>query len=108
MAISVFAVRRDRGRVRHVWSVLVAAFAVPYRDAAAVGLASINSIANLGGFIGPFGFGALKSATGTNNWGLAAVAITLVAAASLLLGLRFVREAEAAARKLVNNSVKVK
>ena len=67
-------------------------------QAAAVGLASINSLANLGGFVGPYGFGALKSATGTNNWGLAAVAAVLVIAAGLVVGLKFVRDAEATAR----------
>ncbi|TQC37688.1 MFS transporter, partial [Rhodococcus sp. WS4] len=49
--------------------------------AAAVGLASINSLANLGGFVGPFGFGALETATGSIYWGLTAVSITLVIAA---------------------------
>ncbi|WP_447648163.1 MFS transporter [Microbacterium forte] len=66
---------------------------------AAVGLASINSLANLGGFVGPFGFGALKDATGTDNWGLAAVSITCLIAAGLVVGLRFVRTAEATARQ---------
>lgn len=67
-------------------------------NAAAVGLASINSLANLGGFIGPFGFGALKDATGSNNWGLAAVSVTCLIAAGLVVGLKFVRDAEATMR----------
>ncbi|WP_009473462.1 hypothetical protein [Rhodococcus sp. JVH1] len=68
--------------------------------AAAVGLASINSLANLGGFVGPFGFGALETATGSIYWGLTAVSITLVIAAGLVTRLRFVRDAEANARTL--------
>lgn len=66
--------------------------------AAAVGLASINSIANLGGFIGPYGFGALKTATGNINTGLALVAVFLATAGFLVVRLRFVRDAEAALR----------
>ncbi|WP_082569877.1 MFS transporter [Mycobacterium sp. Root135] len=73
-------------------------------NAAAVGLASINSLANLGGFIGPFGFGALKDATGTNNWGLAAVSITCLIAAGLVVGLKFVRDAEATMRSAALDS----
>lgn len=69
-------------------------------SAAAVGLASINSLANLGGFIGPFGFGALETATGTVYWGLGAVAIVLVIAAGLVTQLKFVKHAEATARSL--------
>ncbi|AHK29099.1 MFS transporter [Rhodococcus opacus] len=68
--------------------------------AAAVGLASINSLANLGGFVGPFGFGALETATGGIYWGLSIVAAMLVIAAGLVTRLRFVREAEAKAREL--------
>ncbi len=69
-------------------------------SAAAVGLASINSLANLGGFVGPFGFGALEDATGSIYWGLTVVSITLVVAAGLVTRLRFVKEAEANARAL--------
>ena len=67
-------------------------------QSAAVGLAAINSIANLGGFVGPFGFGALKDATGSNNWGLAIVSATCLIAAAMVVGLKFVRQAEATAR----------
>ena len=68
--------------------------------AAAIGLASINSLANLGGFVGPFGFGALETATGGIYWGLSIVAAMLIIAAGLVTRLRFVREAEAKAREL--------
>ncbi|MGD6755904.1 MFS transporter [Streptomyces sp. BH105] len=67
-------------------------------SAAAVGMASINSIANLGGFVGPYGFGALQGATGGNTLGLALVAVVLVVSAFLVVRLRFVRDAEAALR----------
>lgn len=36
-------------------------------EAAAVGIALINSIGNIGGFIGPYAIGFLKDATGSNN-----------------------------------------
>ncbi|MFJ3214102.1 MFS transporter [Streptomyces flaveolus] len=67
-------------------------------SAAAVGMASINSIANLGGFVGPYGFGALESATGTIYTGLAVVAAVLVLSGLLVVRLKFVRDAEATAR----------
>lgn len=67
-------------------------------SAAAVGMASINSIANLGGFVGPYGFGALEDATGGIYTGLFIVAGVLVISGLLVVGLRFVREAETTAR----------
>ena len=48
--------------------------------AAAVGIAAINSLGNLGGFFGPSVIGALKTSTGTFRGGL------LIAAATLALG----------------------
>ncbi|WP_350029692.1 MFS transporter [Caballeronia sp. ATUFL_M2_KS44] len=60
----------------------------------AVGLAAINSIANLGGFVGPVAFGALKDSTGSIYAGLGFVSLTLVAAGILVVRLRFVKEAE--------------
>ncbi|WP_275560131.1 MFS transporter [Streptomyces sp. 5-6(2022)] len=71
-------------------------------SAAAVGMASINSIANLGGFVGPYGFGALQSATGGNNLGLALVAAVLIISGLLVVRLRFVRDAEATLRAPVD------
>ena len=70
-------------------------------SAAAVGMASINSIANLGGFVGPFGFGALQSATGGIYVGLFIVAATLIIAGLLVVRLQFVKRAEAIARRVV-------
>ena len=74
---------------------------------AAVGLAAINSLANLGGFVGPFGFGALEDATGSIYWGLTIVAIVLLIAAGLVTQLRFVKKAEANARSLARASATV-
>jgi ACS family tartrate transporter-like MFS transporter len=73
--------------------------------AAAVGMASINSIANLGGFVGPFGFGWLEDATGSIYTGLAIVAAVLVISGLLVVRLRFVREAESAAREIEQHAL---
>lgn len=64
-------------------------------SSAAVGLAAINSIANLGGFVGPVAYGALKDATGSIYAGLAFVSVTMLCAGVLIVRLRFVKEAEA-------------
>lgn len=45
---------------------------------AAVGIATINSTANLGGYIGPFGIGLLKQATGSTAAGLYFMAVMLL------------------------------
>ena len=44
---------------------------------AAVGIAMINSLANLGGYIGPFGVGYIKDATGSTSGGLYFLAVML-------------------------------
>jgi cyanate permease len=55
---------------------------------AAAGIAAINSLGNLAGYVGPFIVGWIKDATGSFAWGLAAIAalaaIALVTA--LILG----------------------
>ncbi len=49
-------------------------------------VAVINSLGNLGGFVAPYGFGLIKSATGEVTWGLYALAIaSALAAISVLL-----------------------
>jgi ACS family tartrate transporter-like MFS transporter len=54
--------------------------------AAAGGIALINSVGNLGGFLGPFMMGAIKDATGSFTIGLLSIAMgTLVATVVLLL-----------------------
>lgn len=52
---------------------------------AAAGIAMINSIGNLGGFVGPFAIGWLKHATGGYAAGLYVVAGTLAASAVVTL-----------------------
>ena len=59
-------------------------------SAAAGGIALINSIGNLGGFVGPFALGLLRQSTGDFRAGLALLACSLVAVA--LLALRLPRE----------------
>ena len=44
-------------------------------SAAAGGLALINSIANLGGFVGPYAIGWIKDATGEATLGLVVLAV---------------------------------
>ncbi|MFF7650911.1 MFS transporter [Streptomyces sp. NPDC007983] len=46
-----------------------------------VAIAVINSIANLGGFVAPYGFGIVKEQTGSTQWGLIGLAVfSLIAA----------------------------
>jgi ACS family tartrate transporter-like MFS transporter len=52
---------------------------------AASGIALINSIGNLGGFVGPNAIGYIVTRTGSLNGGLAAIGISLFASAALLL-----------------------
>ena len=57
-----------------------------------------NSIANLGGFVGPVAYGWLKDTTGSIYAGLAFVSFTMLFAGVLVVRLRFVKEAEATVR----------
>jgi len=56
---------------------------------AAAGIAMINSVGNLGGFVGPFAIGWLKSVTGGYTAGLYVVAGTLAVSAALTLLLSY-------------------
>ncbi len=56
--------------------------------AAAAGIAMINAIGNLGGFVGPWVMGAIKDATGGFAGGFLALATSLVIEAILVLSLR--------------------
>jgi ACS family tartrate transporter-like MFS transporter len=49
-------------------------------SAAAGGIALINSIGNLGGFVGPYAIGWIKDATGTTTLGLVALTAYLIMA----------------------------
>ena len=61
--------------------------------AAAGGLAFINSVATLGGFVGPYAMGWLRDATGSFSAGLMAMAGLLVLATVMSLSLKlFVRQ----------------
>ena len=51
-------------------------------SAAAGGIALINSIGNLGGFVGPYALGSIKDATGETTLGL-----VVVAACSIMAGI---------------------
>jgi ACS family tartrate transporter-like MFS transporter len=54
--------------------------------AAAGGIALINAVGNLGGFLGPYMMGAIKDATGSFTIGLLSIAMgTLVATVVLLV-----------------------
>ena len=57
-------------------------------EGAAASIALINSVANTGGFIGPFVLGAINDATHSFAGGLIAIAIMLAVGASLVLFVR--------------------
>jgi nitrate/nitrite transporter NarK len=55
--------------------------------AAAGGIAMINAVGNLGGFLGPFMMGAIKDATGSFTIGLLSIAVGALVATGVLLTL---------------------
>jgi len=57
-------------------------------SAAAAGIALINSIANLGGFVGPYAMGAINRRTGSFHGGLVFASVSLFTSAILMLALR--------------------
>ena len=68
--------------------------------AAAASIAWINSIGNLGGFAGPFAFGAIRSATGSFALALALAGVVLVLSCAVLVFLRMPERAPALAAHL--------
>jgi ACS family tartrate transporter-like MFS transporter len=54
---------------------------------AAAGIAAINAVGNLGGFIGPYAVGWAKEVTGSYAGGMAILALSLLAAALLVLAM---------------------
>lgn len=54
---------------------------------AAAGIAIINAVGNLGGFLGPYAVGWAKQATGDYAGGMLILALSLIAAAVLVLGM---------------------
>ncbi len=75
----------------------VALFSIPATfltgAAAAGGIALINSVGNLGGFVGPYMVGWLKDSTGSFKAGMFGLALMLVAAGLSALLLKLVRKA---------------
>jgi MFS transporter, ACS family, tartrate transporter len=71
------------------WSTLPVFWSMPTAflsgAAAAAGVAYINSIANIAGFIGPFVMGWIKDATGSFDGGLLVIACVCIAAAIAVL-----------------------
>lgn len=57
-------------------------------SSAAVGIALVNSLGNLGGFVGPFAMGAINTRTGSFRGGLLLAATSLFVSAALILLLR--------------------
>jgi MFS family permease len=55
---------------------------------AGVGIAVVNGVGNLGGFAGPFAFGAIRSASGSFTLALTLAGASLVLSAVVLLALR--------------------
>jgi ACS family tartrate transporter-like MFS transporter len=60
--------------------------------AAAVGIALINSVGNLGGFFGPYMIGVVRNSTGSFKGGLLVVSGALAVSGGLALTLKFARE----------------
>ena len=56
--------------------------------AAASGIALINSVGNLGGFVGPYMIGSITTWTGSSYWGLVFAGASLVVCAALVVCLR--------------------
>jgi ACS family tartrate transporter-like MFS transporter len=52
---------------------------------AAAGIALINSVGNVGGFVGPYGIGSLRDATNSYSAGLIAIGVVVVLGGALVL-----------------------
>ncbi len=61
--------------------------------AAAAGIALINSVGNLGGFVGPTVMGWLRGVSGSYASGLLVLAAALIIEAALVVSLRLPKEA---------------
>jgi MFS transporter, ACS family, tartrate transporter len=77
--------------VSGIYSLLAPFWSLPNEfltgSSAAAGIALINSIGNLGGFVGPYAMGAISKETGSFRGGLAFAGISLFISAMLLLAL---------------------
>jgi len=58
------------------------------QSSAAVAIAAINSVGNLGGFVGPYAIGALKDATGSTEAGLVFLSVLLFISFIMVLLIR--------------------
>jgi ACS family tartrate transporter-like MFS transporter len=57
-------------------------------SAAAAGIAAINSVGNLGGFVGPYVIGLVRTSTGQFKGGLLLVSAALAVSGMVVLGVR--------------------
>jgi ACS family tartrate transporter-like MFS transporter len=71
---------------------------------AAAGIALINCIGNLGGFVGPFAMGAINRKTGSFHGGLVFAGVSLFVSAMLLVALPRKTEQQAAGRAAMEPS----
>ncbi|AJY39753.1 major Facilitator Superfamily protein [Burkholderia humptydooensis] len=75
-----------------IYSIQAVVWALPGEfltgTSAAVGIAAINSLANLGGYVGPYGIGLIKDATGSLAAGLYFLAATLAFAVPMTFVVR--------------------
>ena len=82
-----------------IWSALGPCWALPMRvlsgPAAAAGLALINSIGNIGGFVGPSLVGVARQATNSFEGGLLVIAASMIGAAIVAVSLKEVSLEEA-------------
>ena len=84
-----------------IYSIQAVVWALPGQfltgASAAVGIATINSLANLGGYLGPFGIGVIKDATGSLAAGLYLLAAMLLFAVVMTFVVRAALEPRPAA-----------
>jgi ACS family tartrate transporter-like MFS transporter len=75
-----------------IWGVIAPFWSLPNEfltgSSAAVGIALINSVGNIGGFVGPYAMGAINKRTGSFYGGLLLAGISLLVSATLMLMLR--------------------
>jgi len=86
-----------------VWAYLPSFWALPTailsEAAAAASIGLINSVGNLGGFVGPYAVGYLQTAAGSTATGISALVVSLFLAGILVLSLRPARSLTQALRR---------
>ncbi|WP_124095251.1 MFS transporter [Burkholderia gladioli] len=92
-----------------VYSIQAVVWALPGQflsgPSAAVGIATINSIANLGGYFGPYSVGLIKDATGSLAAGLYFLAATLLVAVLMAFAVRAALRASTPAGGLAGDAL---